>query len=327
MDKVFIGIDIGGTNIKLGCFDNSVNLITKTSISTNADMGPESVVNRITETAANLLADSALRLDDVTAVGIGTPGPANYREGIIIRATNMPKFKNTPLRDMVSQRFSRPTVLENDANVACWGEFVLGAGRDVNDMVFFTLGTGIGGGIVSNGKLIQGSGGNGAELGHIIIYPAGRLCACGQKGCAEAYASASSTAARATEAVRKDNESTLQKALEEKGEITCKDVYDHAADGDKLAKRITDETAEALALLCINMLHVTEPARIVFSGGMIAAGDILLDAIKKSFNELIWKLKSESVEICFATLGEDAGIIGAAALARSKSAGQPTPAI
>jgi glucokinase len=183
-------------------------------------------------------------------------------------------------------------------------------------MVFFTLGTGIGGGIISNGELVHGCGGNAAELGHIIIYPDGRKCNCGQKGCVEAYASANSTAKRATEAIEAGAKSGLKKVLEEKGEITCKDVYKHLAAGDELARQITDETAKALALLCVNVLHATEPKRIVFAGGMIAAGEPLLNRIKDYFDEYIWSLKKEAVEICFATLGEDAGIIGAAALAR-----------
>jgi len=316
MSEVYIGIDLGGTNIKIGCFDSAINLLGKTSVSTQADMGPESVVERIVETSKKLLVDSNLTLDEVCAIGIGTPGPANYKKGIVISATNMPKFRDIPLRDMIAHRLGKPAVLENDANVACWGEFAVGAGKGVSDMVFFTLGTGIGGGIICNGELVQGSDGNGAELGHIIIYPDGRLCNCGQKGCVEAYASASATARRVAEAIQAGAESTMKKLLDEKGEITCRDVYEHLAAGDTLAKKITDETAKALAQVCVNMLHITEPRRIVFAGGMIAAGDILLDRIQAYFNEHIWKLKSESVEICFAILGEDAGIIGAAALAR-----------
>ncbi|MHC4245080.1 MAG: ROK family protein [Planctomycetota bacterium] len=187
---------------------------------------------------------------------------------------------------------------------------------NVKDIVFFTLGTGIGGGIVSNGELIHGCDENGAELGHMIIYPDGRSCNCGQKGCVEAYASATSTAKRATEAIEAGAESSLKKVLDEKGKITSKDIYEHLATGDKLAKEITDGTAEALAITCINMLHTTEPKRIIFTGGMIAAGDVLLNRIKEFFDKHIWTLKKESVEICFAMLGEDTGIIGAAALAR-----------
>ena len=316
MSKLFIGIDLGGTNIKLGCFDSQLNLICKTSAAIKPDMAPQVVVDKIAQTTEKLLADSGLSFEQIEAVGIGAPGPSNITDGVITAAPNLPKFRNTPLRKMLSDRFGRPAILENDANAACWGEYVLGAGKGVNDMVFFTLGTGIGGGIISSGKLVYGSADNAAELGHTIIYPDGRKCACGQKGCVEAYASASSTAKRAAEAIEAGAKSSLKKVLDENGEITCKDVYEHLTAGDELAKKITDETAKALAIVCINMLHITEPKRIVFAGGMIAAGDVLLNRIKYFFNEYIWTLKKETVEIAFATLGEDAGIIGAAALAK-----------
>jgi len=320
MSNIYIGIDVGGTNIKIGCFDNKIHLLAKTNFSTQADMGPATVIKSMAEKVQTLIKSVDLTMTDVVGIGIGTPGPANYSAGIIISSTNMPKFKNVHIRDMLSKDLDKPVIFDNDANVACYGEFVCGAGKDVSDMVFFTLGTGIGGGIVSNGKLIRGSGGNAAELGHIIIVPDGRLCNCGQKGCAEAYASASWTAARAREAIEAGDKSSMANVLKENGQITCKDVYEHLMAGDELAKKITDETAKILGLLCINVLHFTEPKTIVFAGGMIAAGDILLEEIKKTFDEHIWKLKKETIDICFATLGEDAGIIGAAALAKDSFA-------
>ena len=316
MSEMFVGIDLGGTNIKIGLFDSELKLINKTSVATKVDMGPNVVIDKMAQTAKKLLAEAGLSLQDVVAVGIGTPGPAKYSEGIIIKSTNMPTFKNVPICRMLNEKLGAPIVFDNDANVACWGEYAVGAGKGVKDMVFFTLGTGIGGGIISNGELVHGCDENGAELGHMVIYPDGRKCNCGQRGCVEAYASADSTARRAREAIEAGAESSLKKVLDEKGQITSKDVYEHLAAGDKLAKEITDGTAKALAITCINMLHTTEPKRIVFAGGMIAAGDVLLNRIKDFFNEHIWTLKKEMVEICFATLGEDAGIIGAAALAR-----------
>ena len=316
MSEIFVGIDLGGTNIKIGCFDSQLKLVCKTAVATGADMGPQVVVDRIGQTTEKLLDDNGLSSEAIGAIGIGAPGPAKLDEGIIIASPNMPSFKNVPLRKMVSDRFGRPAILENDANAACWGEYVLGAGKDVEDMVFFTLGTGIGGGVIINGKLVHGFADNAAELGHIIIYPDGRRCGCGQRGCVEAYASADSTAKRATEAVKAGAQSSLKKVLDEKNKITCRDVYEHLAAGDELAKKITDETAKALALVCINVLHTTEPKRIVFAGGMIAAGDVLLNRIRYYFDEQIWSLKKEAVEIEFATLGEDAGIIGAAALGK-----------
>ncbi len=319
MTETYVGIDVGGTNIKIGLFDAELKLLSKTSVTTDADMGPEIVIDKMARTVKDLLADAGLPLDDIVAIGIGTPGPAKYSEGIIIRSTNMPKFKNVPICKMLNERLGAPVVFDNDANVACWGEFAAGAGKDVDNMVFFTLGTGIGGGIVSDGELVHGWDENAAELGHMIIYPNGRNCNCGQKGCAEAYASADSTARRATEAIEGGADSSLKKVLDEKGKITSKDVYEHLAAGDEPAKEVTDGTAEALAITCINMLHCTEPKRIVFAGGMIAAGDALLSRIQHFFDKHIWTIKKEDqIEICFATLGEDAGIIGAGALAQHK---------
>lgn len=317
MSEIFVGIDLGGTNIKIGCFDCELKLIRKTSMAIRAGHRAEVVVEKICETSEKLLADSGLSIEAVEAAGIGAPGPANIAEGIIISAPNLPQFRNIALRKMVSERLGKPVVFENDANAACWGEYVVGTGKGVKDMVFFTLGTGIGGGIISNGKLVHGFKDNAAELGHIIIcMEGGRLCVCGQKGCVEAYASANSTAARATEALKAGASSSLKKVLDKNGEITCKDVFEHSAAGDILAKEITEGTASALGLLCVNVLHVTGPQRVVFAGGMIAAGDLLLSRIRHFFKQHIWPLKEETLEICFATLGEDAGIIGAAALAK-----------
>lgn len=313
----FIGIDLGGTNIKIGCFSADMKPLWKTSIPIDAQMEPAAVFDRMVETIKEMADKKNTPLETIKAVGIGSPGPARYSEGILIRCTNLPKFRNVPITKMLKEKLGKPVVLDNDANAACLGEFIAGAGKNIKSMVFFTLGTGIGGGIISDGKLLRGSNGNAAELGHTIVQLNGRLCNCGQKGCAEAYASASNTAKRAAEAIEAGEKSSLKTVLERNGQITCKDVYEHLAKGDKLAKKITDETTEVLAVLCVNALHCSEPERIVFAGGMIAAGKPLLDRIKHYFKQYIWKIKIEdTVEICFATLGEDAGIIGAAALAK-----------
>jgi len=317
MSDIFLGIDLGGTNIKIGCFDSDLNILCKTSVSTEAEKGPSATIEKIGMAVEKMLAEIGLSSDAVKAVGMGTPGQLDLKEGIIVTSPNMTQFNNCPMRGLLEEKFGKPTVLENDANSACWGEFVCGAGRGISDMTFFTLGTGIGGGVVIDGQLFHGANYNGAELGHRIVHPDGRLCSCGQRGCVEAYSSATATVKRAKEALEKGaTESSLKKLMKEKGGITCKDIYEHAAAGDELALEITDITAKMLAITSVNMLHVTDPQRIVFSGGMIAAGDILLKAIKKHFNEQLWTIKKETVEICFATLGEDTGIIGAAALAQ-----------
>jgi glucokinase len=315
MSKHYFGIDLGGTNIKMGIFDSQMNLLANTSEPTFAEYGPEAVLDRIAAAAEKLLAQTGFTWNDVSGIGIGAPGPADFTAGVIIFAPNLPAFRNVPLRQMVRDRFNKPTILENDANAACYGEYVIGAGKGTTDMVFLTLGTGIGGGIVTQGVLIHGFMDNAAELGHMIIEMDGRLCGCGQRGCVEAYASANSTVKRTIEAINAGRQSSLAAIYKETGKLTAKDIYTESAKGDELAKEITEGTAKALGIFCVSLLHVTGPRRIVFAGGMIAAGDALLSRIRFYFDKYIWPLKPEKLEICFATLGERAGMIGAAALA------------
>lgn len=318
MAKYILGIDLGGTNIKMGCFDTNLKLISKISVPTGVEMGPEAIVEKFYSTSKELLKQNGLSLENVCAVGIGSPGPVNLTEGVVLAAPNFPLFKNAPLKDMVAKRLGKPTILENDANAACWAEHVIGAGKGSDHMIMLTLGTGIGGGIITDGKLIHGPSGGAAELGHIIIYPDGRTCACGQKGCVEAYASANSTAARATEAIQEGAKSSLSAILKEQGKITCKDVFVQVANGDAVAKEIVDGTAKALALICVQLANMTDPQSIVFAGGMIAAGDLLLDQIRQFYKQYIGHLFNRgSLKLCYATLGEDAGIIGASSLALS----------
>ncbi|OQY07547.1 MAG: hypothetical protein B6I25_01405 [Planctomycetales bacterium 4572_13] len=316
MADCLLGIDLGGTNIKIGCFDTTLKLIGRISVPTDAEMGPDFIVDKFYTTSKELLKQNDLSLADVCAVGIGSPGLINLTEGVVRAAPNLPLFKNVPLKDMVAKRLGKPVILENDANAACLAEHTIGAGKGSDHMILLTLGTGIGGGIISDGRLIHGPSGGAAELGHLIIYPDGRTCGCGQKGCVEAYASANSTAARATEAIQDGAPSSLAACLKEQGKITCKDVFEHAGKGDAVAKEIVEGTAKALAMVCAQLTNVTDPQSIVFAGGMIAAGDVLLTQIRRFYKQSLGHLfDRESLELCFATLGEDAGIIGASSLA------------
>lgn len=316
MADYLLGIDLGGTNIKIGCFNTKLNLIGKISVPTGENMKPEDIVEKFHSGSEELLKQNGLSLNDICAVGVGAPGIIDVNTGIVMAAPNLPLFLNVPLRDLVSKRLGKPAIIENDANAACWAEYVIGAASQTEHMIMLTLGTGIGGGIICDGQLIHGPAGGAAELGHIIIFPDGRSCGCGQKGCVEAYASASSTARRAEEAVQNGADSSLTNVLSENGSITCKDVFASAAKGDKFSEQIIDETAKALALTCVILANTTDPESIVFAGGMIAAGDALMGRIRHHYKQQIGPLYGkEKTELCFATLGEDAGIIGAASLA------------
>jgi glucokinase len=314
--KVFAGIDLGGTNIKVGIFTAQLHLLAREVIPTEAAGGPDHVIGRIIKATMDVLARTGNDMRHVRAVGIGAPGPANIAEGVVASVPNMPGFENTPIKKILSDKMGVPVVFENDANAACWGEFVAGAGKGVKDMVLITLGTGIGGGVVSNGCLLHGFEDSAAELGHTIIYPGGRVCGCGQRGCVEAYASANATASRCVEALKDGRSSSLQGLLADKGGITSRHVFEYVEAGDELAAEIADGTARALAILCVNLVHTTGPELILFSGGMTAAGEALISRIRRFFDELIWTSRREHVKIALAALGEDAGIVGTAALAR-----------
>ena len=317
MTDYFVGVDLGGTNVVLGLVDTEGNVVGRTSRPTDVKAGPNALVERIGDSFRELTAQIDVNNEQVKAVGIGSPGPLSVKQGKIINAGNLPGFENFALRAEVSGLLGVPGILDNDANSACWGEFWRGAGRGSTDMVMFTLGTGIGGGIVSAGELLRGSEDNAAELGHMIIEPSGRLCSCGQRGCLEACASANHTAARAQQALkdRSGESSLLREFLQDNGELTCRDVFDCAEKGDSLANEIVDGTARALAQACVNVRHIVEPQIVVLAGGMINAGDILIERISRFYEEIMWTLKPEPMAIELALLGEDAGVIGAAGLA------------
>jgi glucokinase len=312
----FVGIDLGGTNLKGGVVDDDREVLCKVSIPTEAEHGPDHVIDLMADLVDRVIAEASLTKSDIEAVGIGSPGSMSHTHGIIIKPPNLPGWVNVPLRDRIKEMTGLPTTLENDANAAAWGEFWAGAGRGTRHMVMFTLGTGVGGGIITDGRLLRGHFDNGAELGHMIVVPGGRKCGCGQLGCLEAYASASYTARRATEAIQSGEASSLADVLKSEGEITSKHVVNAAAEGDALAARIFDETCYYLAIACVNVQHATNPERILMAGGMIAAGEhALLKPIREKAAELTWKAADDLPEIIFATLGNDAGLIGAAGAA------------
>jgi len=309
-----VGLDLGGTNLKAGLLDEQAHLLSKFSVPAGVEQGPDVTINRMAEAVERAIREAGVSRDEVLGVGIGSPGPMSHRDGTIINPTNLPGWGTVPMRDRIREKTGMATVMDNDANAAAWGEFWAGAGKDVQDMVMFTLGTGVGGGVVIEGRLLRGFFENGAELGHMLVCPGGEPCNCGQRGCLEAYSSAAHTARRATEAVQAGQESSLRATLEEKGKIECEDVEAAARAHDPLASRIWDESCYYLAVACVNVQHFCNPQRIVLAGGMIGAGDFLLQPIRDHFEKLTWRLVNDQPEIRLATLGNDAGLIGAAGL-------------
>ncbi|MGB2967575.1 MAG: ROK family protein, partial [Phycisphaerae bacterium] len=202
MTKRYVGVDLGGTNLKLGLVSADGKIVHRSSAATEAERGPDHVLARIAHAVRRLAEGAHLPLTDIAAVGVGAPGPLDSKAGIVVFAPNMAGWRDVPVRDRLQGDLGRPVVLENDANVAAYGEFRCGAARNVSNLALLTLGTGIGGGIVLDGRLFRGSTDTGAELGHMVIQYGGRPCGCGNRGCLEAYASATAVVARAREALR-----------------------------------------------------------------------------------------------------------------------------
>jgi len=313
-----IGIDLGGTNIKGGVCDAAGGLLVTHEIETQAERGFEHVFARLLGLVDELLRKAGIGKADVAGIGLGTPGPLSHSRGIVYNAPNLPGWVNVPLRERFSRATGLPVVLENDANAAAYGEYVAGAGKDVSSLVMLTLGTGIGGGIVLDGRLWRGADESAGEIGHMVLVPGGRTCPCGQAGCLERYASANAVAERLVEAIRAGNACSLTADIERGRAVDARQVLRAADAGDALAARIWDETCYYLALGCLSLERLLSPELIVLAGGLTNAGRRLLEPVQTHFQKLRWHLMPATTRITFATLGTEAGTIGAAALARSQ---------
>lgn len=310
MTKRYVGIDLGGTNLKLGLVSAEGELLRRHGTPTEAAEGPAHVLARMADAVRQLAEQAGLALQDVAAVGVGVPGPLDSEAGVIHFTPNLAGWINVPVRDTLQDALGRTVVVENDANAAAYGEFRVGAGRDVQSMFVLTLGTGVGGGIIQDGRLLRGASDTGAELGHVIVQYGGRLCGCGNRGCLEAYASATAVVDR----FRRD--ATVSE-LARRDALEAKDVFEAAAGGDKAAARIVSETAEYLAVGITSVLHALNPEMVVLTGGMMGAGEVFLDEIRRHVRALAFPSAWEACDVRASTLGGDAGILGSALAAEA----------
>lgn len=304
-----IGLDLGGTNLKGAIVALDGAIAFDTSIETEAARGPDHVIQRMVGLCETLMASAGVSPEQVAGVGIGSPGPLSHKEGLIYKMANLPGWLHVPMRSRVAASTGLPATVDNDANVAALGEFAVGAGKEADDVVLLTLGTGVGGGIVIDGRIHRGAMENGGEIGHTIVEPGGRSCPCGQRGCLERYASASNVAERYIEAC-------TEAGMAPRGAVTSRDVAERVAEGDRIAKRIWDDACRYLAIACVNIQHVLNPDCVLLGGGLANAGATLLDQVRLEFAELTWKLAVDQPRIAIASLGERAGMLGAAELAR-----------
>lgn len=312
----YLGIDLGGTSVKSGVVDDRGRPLSRVSVPTLAGRGAEAGVETLAEAGRLAVAESGLDWSRIAAVGLGSPGTMDLRAGMLLEPPNLPGWDHFPIRDALARRLGKPTAFQNDGNAAAYGEFWAGAGIDAESLVMFTLGTGIGGGIIDHGRIIEGRHSHGAECGHIVIQAeGGRLCPCGQPGHLEAYASATSLVRRAAEALDRGEPSVLA-PLRAAGALTSEAIDRAADEGDALAGRLMRETAHYLAAGAVSMMHAIDPDLVLFGGGMIAAGAPFLAAIRAGIRAMAFPTLAERTRVEFAALGGDAGFIGAAGCAR-----------
>jgi glucokinase len=314
---VYVGLDVGGSTMKAGVVGEDGRPLSAVHLPTEAGRGQDKGLERMCETIRLAVESADLPMERIAAIGVATAGLLDIPAGILLDPTNLKPWQNVPVRQHIVGVFGKPTVLQNDANAAAYGEYWAGAGRDARSMVLFTLGTGIGGGIILGDRILEGEHSHAGELGHIRVeLSRPRPCPCGRLGCLEAYASALSVVQRTQEALAEAGGRSSLAALAEQGELTSRDVFVAADSGDALAARVVEETAFYLAVGAMNLMHVIDPDLVVFGGGMMAAGEPFLERIRHHIRALAFPVPAERTRVCCAELGSDAGFIGAAACGR-----------
>ncbi len=308
MSNYIIGIDLGGTNLKAGLVDRDGKIHHRLSIKTDAHADPQAISHQIFGLVGEIIKSAPCKKTDIIGVGLGSPGLIDKKGETILFSPNLPQWRDIPIKRMVAERFSIPCVLENDANAAAWGEKWVGAGKQAHSLVLLTLGTGIGGGIVLGNRLWRGADNVAAEIGHMVIQMDGPQCGCGNRGCIEAYASATAMVRRFKESLQCGSPSSLKDTRE----ITAKAINDAALQGDKASLDVILETGEYLGVALVNIMHVLNPEMIVLAGGMTGSGELLMNPIKQVVGKRALEASRKDTKIVFSLLGNDAGIIGAA---------------
>ncbi|MGE3820252.1 MAG: ROK family protein [Isosphaeraceae bacterium] len=317
----YLGIDLGGTNVKSGVVDDSGRPISSVSVETNAERGPEVGIKNLSEAGRQAVRASGLSWSEIKGVGLGSPGTMDIDAGMLLDPPNLPGWNDFPIRERLAESLQARTILQNDANAAAFGEYWAGAGRNTKSLVMFTLGTGIGCGIVVEGRILQGRHSHGAECGHIIIQmEGGRQCSCGAYGHLEGYASATALVKRAVEGLEQEPNSSLHDPHSQ-GTLTSRAIAEAADRGDPLAVRLMRETARYLAVGAVSLMHTIDPDVVLFGGGMIAAGQGFLNMIRADVESLAFPIPAEKTRLSYAELGGDAGFIGAAGCARQAFGG------
>lgn len=309
-----IGIDFGGTSIVAGLVDESMKLVDKVSVRTNAPRPIESMIEDMAGMTEELIAGRGLSRADIASVGVGVPGTANPENGHMEDANNL-GFADTPFVSLLKERVRLPVRFGNDANAAAWGEYRTG-GYEEDSFVMMTIGTGIGGGVILNGRLWAGINGAAAEFGHMAICCGGAACNCGRRGCFEAYASATALIWQARARMREEKETALWRLCGGDPEnLEARTVFDGAATGDAVCRQLLDDYTTCLAEGAANIINIFQPAYLCVGGGVSRAGEALLRPLREKTAERVYSRNAKrNTRIVLARLDNDAGIIGAALL-------------
>ncbi|KWW20359.1 glucokinase [Peribacillus simplex] len=319
MEKWLMGVDLGGTTTKLALINSYGEIIHKWEINTDISEKGKFITMNIAKAIDAKLEELNEPKSKLVGIGMGAPGPVDFVNGSIYEAVNL-GWKDYPLKDLLEVETSLPAVIDNDANMAALGEMWKGAGNGAKDLVCVTLGTGVGGGIIHNGRIVHGTSGAAGEIGHItVIADGGAPCNCGKTGCLETVASATGIVRLALEALNEDDgTSLLQQKVNEGNVVSSKLLFQCAKDGDSLSKAVVDKVGNYLGLALSHVGNVMNPDKIVIGGGVSQAGGILLDTVRAAFEKYAFKRVGKSTKISLATLGNDAGVIGAAWLIKNQ---------
>lgn len=311
-----IGIDVGGTNVKIALVDDNGKIIYSNSVPTYAKMGYEYTVNNIKQAIKDLMKETNTTPSDIEGIGFDFPGQVDCKTGVVKLAPNIPGWVNVPIAQMIEDEFHIPTRIDNDVRCAALGELKFGAGRGCENFICITVGTGIGSGIVINGKVVRGATNAAGELGHIKLQMnGGPICGCGDTGCLEAFASGPAIVAMAQEYIKGGKSTKFREmAAVEGGEITPYMVAKAAEEGDPVAKRIFEIVGEYIGIGLTSVINLLNPERVIIGGGVAESGELLLRPIRKTIKERAMVVAGNAVEIVPAQLGNSAGVIGASML-------------
>lgn len=314
--KYYIGIDLGGTNIVAGVVNEKYEIIAKAKTPTNRPRPVEDICADMARVALEAVALAGLTIDDIRSVGVGSPGTVNSDTGVIEYANNL-DFNDAPVASLIRKVIDKPVYCENDANAAAYGEFVAGSAKGANNAVCITLGTGVGGGIIIDGKIYSGFNFAGAELGHMVVEVDGPKCTCGRHGCFEVYSSATGLIRMTKEAMDANPDSKMHEMMGD--HVSGRLAFNAMRAGDDAAKSVVDKYIKYLAAGIANTINIFQPEILCIGGGVCNEGDALLIPLKEAVDKEIYTRNgAKKTEIVIASLGNDAGIIGAAFLGLAK---------